>query len=428
MFAIQFELYSRKDLKFIPSSTFYSIKKRDLSGMLTIKDIDPCEDETLHLLKLAAQKAYKPLISVIRLKNALLTLLKPKSGIKKQIRKKARADRKLKRYIVRTIQRVQDIISLKKACRIFGISVQQFHSWLKQISAICPFQPRQICPKSQPNQLSPREVKTMQTTLTNSEYSGWPVNSIALDALRKGIVHAGLSTWYKYAREFEFSSQTGKNRRKNHAIGIRAVAPNSIIHIDITQFENRDKSISYIYFAYDNFSRFILSHSVETRVSSAYCLGNIQNALKTVREHYPERLSGPLSIMSDGGPENDNFLIRNFLAENSIRLVIAQVDVSESNSMIEAYNKTIKYRWLYLHDSPNHSSTIELVKQYVEISNTKRPLKALEGLIPFEAYTGQIPPKDQWRLQLLTQKTIRLEQNRVLNCSSCLFSGGDYVI
>jgi putative transposase len=54
----------------------------------------------------------------------------------------------------------------------------------------------------------------------------------------------------------------------------------------------------------------------------------------------------------DGGTENNNNDIESFIRsdEVSLRKLIAQKDITFSNSVIEAQNKLIKYRYLFKQD------------------------------------------------------------------------------
>ncbi len=56
--------------------------------------------------------------------------------------------------------------------------------------------------------------------------------------------------------------------------------------------------------------------------------------------------------MTDGGPENVNELINNFVNDESVPIkhIIAGLKVNFSNSMVEACNKIMKYQYLFTED------------------------------------------------------------------------------
>ena len=61
-------------------------------------------------------------------------------------------------------------------------------------------------------------------------------------------------------------------------------------------------------------------------------------------------------LLNDGGSENYGRVVTDFTGsdDNIIRQLRAQVDIEESNSMIEAFNKILKYRFLYHQILPDY--------------------------------------------------------------------------
>jgi putative transposase len=60
-------------------------------------------------------------------------------------------------------------------------------------------------------------------------------------------------------------------------------------------------------------------------------------------------------LITDGGSEFDNVLMRTALAGTGLELKIAGKDVEFSNSMIEAVNKSLKYRHIFPRELPKAS-------------------------------------------------------------------------
>lgn len=50
-----------------------------------------------------------------------------------------------------------------------------------------------------------------------------------------------------------------------------------------------------------------------------------------------------------GGVENVNGTVEQLFRSEQLRRVLAQVDVTFSNSLIEAWWRSLKHQWLYLH-------------------------------------------------------------------------------
>ena len=52
--------------------------------------------------------------------------------------------------------------------------------------------------------------------------------------------------------------------------------------------------------------------------------------------------------MADSGSENVNEVVDSYLDGSVIKRVLAQVEVVESSSMIEAFWRSLRHQWLYL--------------------------------------------------------------------------------
>ena len=89
-----------------------------------------------------------------------------------------------------------------------------------------------------------------------------------------------------------------------------------------------------------------------------------------------------------------------------------------SNSIVEAVNKIVKYRHLYLHD---FESLKKHLHSFIPIYNNKRPHCSLNGLTPLEAYNGKILDKNKMKLQFEQAKRNRIIYNQKANCPICPF-------
>ncbi len=189
-----------------------------------------------------------------------------------------------------------------------------------------------------------------------------------------------------------------------------------ILHVDVMIQRLQDNTKAYIYMIQDNFSRMILCYKVALQCSAGFVLEN----LKEVNDKYiiPNALSD-CKLISDDGSENHS-IAREFCTTNFIKHLIAQKDIVQSNSMIEAANKQIKYRFLY------HQTicTFEELKNYMQLAvedYNNRPYDALNGLTPTEVMNGQLPA-----LVNLTQETriataLRIQENKHARCCSYSF-------
>jgi len=91
-----------------------------------------------------------------------------------------------------------------------------------------------------------------------------------------------------------------------------------------------------------------------------------------------------------------------------------------SNSMIEAWWRTLKHQWLFLNTLDSVATVEELVRFYVEEHNQRLPHSAFRGQTPDEMYfgTGDGVP-DGLETARDAARRERLEWNRSLSCPVC---------
>jgi putative transposase len=122
----------------------------------------------------------------------------------------------------------------------------------------------------------------------------------------------------------------------------------------------------------------------------------------------------------DRGVENLNGDVDAFFDSGALRRVIAQIDVSFSNSLIEAWWRSLKHRWLFLHALDNLATVKRLVAFYVTDHNERIPHGAFEGQTPDEMYFGggALVP-DELAVRRRDVRGLRLKQNQAAACVAC---------
>ncbi|MBS1919589.1 MAG: DDE-type integrase/transposase/recombinase [Bacteroidetes bacterium] len=274
------------------------------------------------------------------------------------------------------------------------------------------------CLPKHPAQLMSSEVNAIKKYGEDLRFLHWPLSSVYHRIIRDGAAHFHASTFYKYARLLQLKRITPNNRRKNHCRGIRADAPLALLHADVTVFRTADNVKAYIYLLQDNFSRAILNFSV-----SLHCKAEIVfDLLKKAHADYlqPANIFS-CQLMTDDGSENFG-VVQVFLtaAENpTLQHIIAQRDVEFSNSMIEAANKNLKYRFLYHKNIADYNELCKYVQQAVDDYNN-RPHGVLNWLTPFEVLQGKVIDKDLLRREMQCAQAQRIIENKKEKC--CLFS------
>ena len=172
-----------------------------------------------------------------------------------------------------------------------------------------------------------------------------------------------------------------------------------------------------IYLLMDNFSRFILNYQVSEKVSAKIRMGSIQQAY----EQYINVPGEDVRLIVDGGVENNNRAVDDYISseEVSVQKLIAGKDIKFSNSIVEAQNKIMKYRYLFKHDFKDIHELRNLLDWIIEDYQYKRPHHSLKGLTPYEALNETPLPKEQWTQQIQAAKRIRLQQNVKEPCEIC---------
>ena len=124
--------------------------------------------------------------------------------------------------------------------------------------------------------------------------------------------------------------------------------------------------------------------------------------------------------MADSGVENVNGAVDATLVAESLRRALAQVDVTESNSIIEAFWRSMKHHWLFLNSLDNIERLRSLVAFFVGAHNTQMPHAAFRGQTPDEVYFGTATSlPDELAAARMAARERRLAPNRAVSCARC---------
>ena len=125
-------------------------------------------------------------------------------------------------------------------------------------------------------------------------------------------------------------------------------------------------------------------------------------------------------LLVDAGVENVNKYVDKLVDSGLLKRVLAQTEIRFSNSMIEAWWRSLKHNWLLLHALDSATRVRSLVEFYVAEHNTKIPHAAFQGQTPDEMYFGR---GDGVAERLAEERAIarrqRLELNRAQRCAVC---------
>lgn len=164
----------------------------------------------------------------------------------------------------------------------------------------------------------------------------------------------------------------------------------------------------------DHYSKMILGYKIENSNSAKEIKGLLSEA-------YHNYKPNNVQFLTDGGTENVNTTVRAFLSslDNPISHLIAQKTVTFSNSMIEAFNRTLKHQFLYP-NHPNSKKQLEIILQEsIETYNNQKLQMNLGGNTLNETFYGKTINLSNYSKNFQAQKVLRIEQNRKSMCIKC---------
>jgi putative transposase len=254
----------------------------------------------------------------------------------------------------------------------------------------------------------------MKEMVLSEDFRHMSVRSMALHAQRLGCVFAHPVTWYKMIRDRDWFRPRTRIYPEPTKIGLRTTGPNQAWHVDVTVVRLLGGVRAYVQAVIDNYSRRILSWAVTEKLRG---LGTVEVIAAAGRNIGSD---SAVKVVMDAGTENVNQHVSNELDVKGFERVIAQIDVEYSNSMIEAWWRSLRHNWLYLHSLASVGQLDRLVGFYVEQHNKVMPHSAFDGQTPDEVFFGKfsiVEAKIQRdRARALRQ---RLAENRGVRCHVC---------
>ena len=316
-----------------------------------------------------------------------------------------------KRAFLRAIDRSRAALPLRSILRVIRLSQSRYHTWSREQP--CALDDRSSCPRSSPQQLTPAEVGVIQELVTSEEYRHVPTGTLSGLAQRLGKVFASASTWYRLVLDHHWRRPRQRVHPAKPKVGIRASPANEIWHIDTTLIRLLDGSRAYLHAIIDNFSRRILAWKVAESFHPASTAQLLLHASSSLT-------SGKPMVLVDGGVENYNEAVDQLVDTGLLQRVLAQTEISFSNSLIESWWRVLKHQWLYLNTLDTVRTVEKLVAFYVHEHNTRLPHSAFRGQTPDEMYfsTGNHVP-DELKAACQAARQARAETNRKRTCRIC---------
>ncbi len=174
-----------------------------------------------------------------------------------------------------------------------------------------------------------------------------------------------------------------------------------------------DGTRAYLHAVIDNFSRRILAWKVSVTFDPSITERLLLDATTELNEEKP-------TLLVDGGVENFNSAVDKLVDSGLLQRLLAQTDISFSNSLIESWWRSLKHQWLYLNTLDTVRTLEKLVAFYVAEHNTRLPHSAFRGQTPDEMYfgTGDPIPEELDAAKNVARES-RMEVNHATSCPTC---------
>lgn len=208
-----------------------------------------------------------------------------------------------------------------------------------------------------------------------------------------------------------------EKRKKQIRIGIRAKQPNEIWHLDFSYFILPNKTKCFIQTVIDNYSRYVIAW----QILESYDGSKTGFLLKTAIDKTFITKSGNLQLVVDGGSENKGPIVRRLEDLRHFKKFVAQLEISYSNSIVEAVFRSLKHNYLF-HREIN---SITLLRKHSDFwfqeHNEIIPHCSFAGETPAERFKQKWSEKDEIRIFIGQREAIKLRiaENQKLFCEMC---------
>jgi transposase InsO family protein len=334
-------------------------------------------------------------------------------GLQIQYRRLPLADSK--EMLLAAISGAARTIGLAIALQAIGLSAARFRAWTKRQRG-CELTDQAYCPRSTPTKLTAGERRTLRQYATDPKLAHLSTSALSLLAKRKDDLFASATTWCRIVREKKLRPLQRRVCPAKPKIGVRAKLPGEILHVDLTILRLLDGSRVFIQAVIDNASRYVVAHCVSQYYGGLHTRDLLVAALGKAKQ-----LAIVPNVYCDSGSENLNRDVDTLIESKVMTRTIAQIEVAQSNSMIEAFFRRLKHAWLFVHPLPNLSAVTQLTEQCIHDHNELIPHSALAGATPAEVFHGRWSEDDREKLEDRGRaaRNARIQENRDAGCQRC---------
>ena len=316
--------------------------------------------------------------------------------------------------MLRAIDQARACIPLRALLQLLHLSPSRFHAWRRRHTG-CALDDQSSCPRTSPHRLTAAEIRKIKDMVTSPQYRHVPTGTLAVLAQRLGTVWASASTWYRLVRRCGWRRPRLRIHPAKPKVGLRTTRPDEMWHIDTTVIRLLDGTRAYVHAVIDNFSRRILAWRVAETFAPVNSVAVLLDASRTATPSD----TAPV-VLADAGVENVNAEVDELITTGILHRVLAFTELQFSNSMIEAWWRSLKHQWLFLHSLDSVTTVRRLVAFYVDEHNCVLPHSAFRGQTPDEMYfgTGDAVPA-HLASGAAAARRARAEANRSAVCETC---------
>jgi putative transposase len=316
--------------------------------------------------------------------------------------------------ILRVVDQARTCMPLRAVLRLLGVSPSRLQAWRRRQHA-CALDDQSSCPRTSPHRLTLAEVQAIGDMVTSPEYRHVPTGTLAILAQRLGTVSASPATWYGLVRKYNWRRPRLRVHPAKPKVRLRTTAPDEMWHIDTTVIRLLDGTRAYVHTVIDNFSRRILAW----RVADTFAAINSVTVLLEAIQGATRSAHAPV-VLADAGVENVNAQVDALIDTGVLRRLLGITELKFSNSMIEAWWRSLKHQWLFLHSLDSVATICRLVSFYVHEHNHVLPHSAFRGQTPDEMYfgAGDAVVADL-AARAVAARRARVTANRSASCTTC---------
>jgi putative transposase len=299
-------------------------------------------------------------------------------------------------------------IPMYRILKLVGVSKKWYHH-LKHNT--CTKSPVKFCLLANPNQLIPAEIEYLYEFYRNPAHKFLSNINIYYEMRIQGKANYSINTFYNLIRQQGLKRPRVKSRRRNPQV-LKAESVLSVLHIDVTKQRCLNGELGYIYVFKDNFSTFLL----EVQCHRVLRTDIVVDCLALLNKRYNLKKLQSVQLITDGGSENMKISewIRGLKNSTISHVIDKKNGLTFSNSMVEASNKLIKYRFLYHHVLADYNTLKKLVSQVAGVLNNQR-ISTIQGLTPYEKFCGLTAANLFGEVQHIITKEDRIKQNTIVN-------------